>query len=122
MPFVLEVFIRVVPFVQLYILVGGIGKVTTTAEPQIVIEEALIQEGLPYRVGQQLKLLVASCPPMRAIVRWTKDGEAGIAFLRPLTDAQVEHLHNPDAACASLDKTWNPLEGVTPAAQLRRAC
>ncbi|MFN2099009.1 PilZ domain-containing protein [Altererythrobacter sp. MF3-039] len=82
----------------------------------------ICDDGLPFRIGQQLKLLVASSPPLRAIVRWTGDGEAGVAFMRPLTDAQVNHLRDPDAACASLDRTWNPLEGVTPGAPLRRAC
>ena len=81
----------------------------------------IFDDQLAVRVGQPLMLLVASSPPLRAIVRWAAQGEAGIAFLRPLTDAQVDHLRDPHAASAAVGPSWvAPVAGN--GAPVRRVC
>ncbi len=82
----------------------------------------ICDETLALRVGQPIMLLVAASAPLRAIVRWIGDGEAGIAFVRPLTDAQIDHLRDPDAASAEVGPSWNqPAETGQPQA-IRRVC
>ena len=68
----------------------------------------ICDDRLALKVGQPIMLLVAASAPLRAIVRWNGEGEAGIAFTRPLTDAQVDHLRDPEAANAEVGRSWNP--------------
>lgn len=37
------------------------------------------------RIGQFVSITLAEEPPVQAIVRWMREGEAGMEFLRPIS-------------------------------------
>lgn len=57
-------------------------------------------QGMRLPAGQKIILRPAGLESLLAMVRWSRDGEAGIEFERPLHLAVVEHLQrlHPDEA------------------------
>lgn len=67
--------------------------------------------------GSPLQIFVAETGPHRAIVKWIKDGEAGVEFLRPLSETHFNNFqtsHIPDSAKASATATFDDIKDMTP--------
>ena len=50
------------------------------------------------RTGSFVSIAIDSEPPLQAIVRWVRDGAAGLEFLRPVPDDRTEWLDLLDSS------------------------
>jgi PilZ domain len=50
------------------------------------------------RIGRFITIKVDRDRSFQAIVRWNRNGQSGIEFLRPLLEAQIADLTDPDDA------------------------
>ena len=67
--------------------------------------------------GTPLQIFVADTGPHKAIVKWIADGEAGVGFLQPLSDAlfsSFQTTHVPDVAKSAAPAEFDDMKGMTP--------
>lgn len=67
--------------------------------------------------GQPLQIYVGGTGPHRAVVRWTKAGEVGLGFLRPLPKKLFETFqitHIPDSADANTSTQFDDISDLQP--------
>ncbi|WP_298335390.1 PilZ domain-containing protein [uncultured Erythrobacter sp.] len=97
---------------------------TGLGEPQDVTLRDLSPGGCRFELsskkmapGAPLQIFVGSTGPHRAVVKWIKDGEAGVNFLQPLSEAQFNSFqtsHIPNAPLASSSDAFDDVKDMTP--------
>lgn len=96
---------------------------TGLGEPQDVVLRDLSCGGCRFAAGSQkiapgapLQIYVGQTGPHRAIVRWAKEGEVGLGFLKPLTQQQFESFqasHIPDSTNANPQAAFEDMGDLT---------
>jgi hypothetical protein len=97
---------------------------TGLGEPQDVDLQDLSSGGCRMALGSKrllagmpLQIYVGGTGPHSAIVRWVKDGEVGLGFLKPLPDQLFkvfQSSHVPDPAHENHSYTFDDMSHVKP--------
>ncbi|MEE4199694.1 PilZ domain-containing protein [Erythrobacter sp.] len=73
--------------------------------------------GRRFALGAPIQIFVAGTGPHRAIVKWVSDGEVGIGFQAPLSEAQFDAFqasHVPDPVIAARRMVFDDISDMKP--------